>query len=149
MSLIWLAWVGGLILAGLGAYAASLLLKLRAQTRLREQAIAARNSRILESVHLIAAAMVQGRCESSEGAIRLVNLLGALQYRWPEPPGERFPGLYALYEQIRDLPTHEARRALTKAERASQDRERARHEQRYNDQIQEDVAKLADFTLPT
>lgn len=55
-----IGWVlaGAAILLVLAVYAASLLLKLRAQRRARATAIRARNERILESVHLIAKAEI-------------------------------------------------------------------------------------------
>ena len=145
-----IGWVlaGAAILLVLAVYAASLLLKLRAQSRARATAIRACNERILESVRLIAKAVKEGQCDPSEGAIRLTNLLDALQYARPRPHAEEFPGLYGLYERIKDLPTHEARRLLKKNELLRQDLERARHEEEHNDQIQEDVARLAAFTLP-
>ncbi|QCG49667.1 DUF2489 domain-containing protein [Aeromonas schubertii] len=148
MSLIWLAVAGAIILAGVAAYAASLLLRLRAQQLTRQQAIRARNLRILESVQIIAKAVQEGQCDPSEGAIRLTNLLDALQMAHSQPLPEQYPGLYGLYEKIRHLATHEARSALEKRERMRQDLERVKHEADYNDQIQEDVARLAIFTLP-
>ena len=75
------ALLGGLILLGQAFYAGSLLARLKRQHDSQQQAIAARNERILESVRVIAHAVRDGQCDYSEGAIRLTNLLDALRSR--------------------------------------------------------------------
>jgi hypothetical protein len=143
-----LALSGAVILLGLAAYAASLLRQLQRQSQARNTAIRERNTRILDSVQLIARAVSEGQCELSEGAIRLTNLLDALQWTPSQPLAVTYPGLYGLYDKIKDLPTHAARRELTKQERMRQDVRRLGHEADYNDQIHDDLAKLARLTLP-
>ena len=85
------ALLGGLILLGLAVYAGTLMARLKRQQEMQQHAIAARNERILESVRVIAHAVRDGQCDYSEGAIRLTNLLDALQIKGaaPLPPSSR------------------------------------------------------------
>jgi hypothetical protein len=71
---------------------------------MQQHAITARNERILESVRVIAHAVRDGQCDYSEGAIRLTNLLDALQIKGRAFATE-FPGLYGLYEKVKEMPT--------------------------------------------
>ena len=141
------ALLGGLILLGLAFYAGSLLARLKRQHDSQQQAIAARNERILESVRVIAHAVRDGQCDYSEGAIRLTNLLDALQIKGGRAFAGEFPGLYGLYEKVKEMPTHEARRALKRNEIMKMDLERSGYEAELEAQILEDVARLKDFQL--
>mgnify|MGYP006209798423 CR=1 FL=1 len=58
-----------------------------------------------------------------------------------------FPGLYGLYEKVKEMPTHEARRALKRNEVMKMDLERSGYEAELEAQILEDVARLKDFQL--
>ncbi|MFQ1942952.1 DUF2489 domain-containing protein [Aeromonas veronii] len=141
------ALLGGLILSGLAIYAGMLLARLRRQQAMQWQAITARNERILESVRVIAHAVQEGQCDYSEGAIRLTNLLDALQIKGGRVFVAEFPGLYGLYEKVKDMPTHEARRALKRNEVMKMDLERSGYEAELEAQILKDVAQLKDFQL--
>lgn len=83
--------VGWPDLLGLAVYAGTLMARLKRQQEMQQHAIAARNERILESVRVIAHAVRDGQCDYSEGAIRLTNLLDALQIKGaaPLPPSSR------------------------------------------------------------
>lgn len=141
------ALLGGLILLGLAVYAGTLLARLKRQRDAQQQAIAARNERILESVRVIAHAVRDGQCDYSEGAIRLTHLLDALQIQGGRPFASEFPGLYALYEKVKEMPTHEARRALKRNEVMRMDLERSGYEAELEAQILKDVAQLKDLQL--
>ena len=138
---------GSLVLLGLAVYAGMLLARVRRQTEQREQAIRARNERILDSVRVIAHAVRDGQCDYSEGAIRLTNLLNALQIKEGRAFAEEFPGLYGLYEKVKEMPTHEARKALKRNEIMKMDLERSGYEVELEAQILKDVALLKDFQL--
>lgn len=139
--------LGGLILLGLAVYAGTLLARLKRQRDMQQQAIAARNERILDSVRVIAHAVQDGQCDYSEGAIRLTNLLDALQIKEGRVFASEFPGLYSLYEKVKEMPTHEARRALKRNEVMKMDLERSGYEAELEAQILKDVAQLKDFQL--
>lgn len=138
---------GSLVLLGLAVYAGMLLARVRRQTEQQEQAIQARNERILDSVRVIAHAVRDGQCDYSEGAIRLTNLLNALQIKEGRAFAEEFPGLYGLYEKVKEMPTHEARKALKRNEVMKMDLERSGYEVELEAQILKDVALLKDFQL--
>ena len=141
------ALLGGLVLLGLAVYAGTLLARLKRQHEMQRQAIAARNERILDSVRVIAHAVRDGQCDYSEGAIRLTNLLDALQIKEGRAFASEFPGLYGLYEKVKEMPTHEARRALKRNEVMKMDLERSGYEAELEAQILKDVARLKDFQL--
>lgn len=141
------ALLGGLILSGLGIYAGMLLARLKRQQEMQLQAIKARNERILDSVRVIAHAVLEGQCDYSEGAIRLTNLLDALQIKEGRAFAAEFPGLYGLYEKVKEMPTHEARRALKRNEVMKLDLERSGYEAELETQILKDVAQLKDLQL--
>ncbi|WP_259237198.1 MULTISPECIES: DUF2489 domain-containing protein [unclassified Aeromonas] len=138
---------GSLILLGLAIYAGMLLARVRRQGELQARAIRERNERILDSVRLIAHAVRDGQCDYSEGAIRLTNLLNALQIKEGRAFAEEFPGLYDLYEKVKDMPTHEARKAFKRNEIMKMDLERSGYEVELEAQILKDVALLKDFQL--
>ncbi|MGY4026513.1 DUF2489 domain-containing protein [Aeromonas rivuli] len=138
---------GSLILLGLAIYAGMLLARVRRQGELQARAIRERNERILDSVRLIAHAVRDGQCDYSEGAIRLTNLLNALQIKEGRAFAEEFPGLYDLYEKVKDMPTHEARKAFKRNEIMKMDLERSGYEVELEAQILKDVTLLKDFQL--
>ncbi|OXY81637.1 DUF2489 domain-containing protein [Oceanimonas doudoroffii] len=142
------ALVGGVIIVGLAVYAGILLAKLRQQTQHRRQAIAKRNDRILDSVRTIAMAVRDDQCNLSEGAIRLTNLLNALQFDQPRDFAVEYPGLYDLYDKVREMPTHEARKQLKRNERMRLDLERAGHEGELEATIKIEVERLVSLELP-
>ena len=61
---------------------------------------------------IIAKAMQNGDCNHSEGVIRLSMLL--LPFGQSLQP---YQAMYALYNIVKEMPTHEARKALLKKER--------------------------------
>ncbi|MCC4263396.1 DUF2489 domain-containing protein [Oceanimonas baumannii] len=142
------ALAGGVIIVVLAVYAGILLARLRQQTQFRQQAITRRNERILESVRVIALAVKEDQCNLSEGAIRLTNLLNALQFDQPRNFAEDYPGLYDLYDRVKELPTHEARKQLKRNERMKQDLQRAGHEGELEATIKTEVERLVSLELP-
>ena len=146
-TLILATLAGSLLLLGLAIYAGMLLARVRRQGELQARAIRERNERILDSVRLIAHAVRDGQCDYSEGAIRLTNLLNALQIKEGRAFAAEFPGLYDLYEKVKEMPTHEARKALKRNEIMKMDLERSGYEVELEAQILKDVALLKDFQL--
>ena len=97
------------IIAGVSFYAFKLLRKLREQNILIKQTKIARTKRLKESMVIIAKAMQNGDCNHSEGVIRLSMLL--LPFGQSLQP---YQAMYALYNIVKEMPTHEARKALLK-----------------------------------
>lgn len=137
--------VGVLIIAALGFYAGKLLHQLRQQQRKQEQTRMARIDTIVESVRTIAFAVEQQQCNLSEAAIRLVNLLHAIPVNPAIDAEKDFPALFALYIEVKDLPTHQERAALARKERMAQDRVREEHEARLESSILKEIQVLRSY----
>ncbi|ABR73759.1 hypothetical protein CBG46_03435 [Actinobacillus succinogenes] len=112
--------IGVAVMLAMAAYSVYLLAQLHKQQRLYQQARQARVARLKESIRIIARAMQSGECNHSEGVIRLKMLL--------DPLGQKtlteYAAMWRLYETVRDMPTHDERRALKKNERMRLDLER-------------------------
>lgn len=126
------------IIMAMGAYSLYLFAQLRKQKQLFEQAKQARITRIKESIEIIARAMHSNECNHSEGVIRLRMLL--------EPLGQKrlqdYPAMWALYEVVQDMPTHDERKALKKNERMKLDLARESKEVELEEKIKEEVLQL-------
>ena len=135
------------IVASLAFYAGSLLFKLRTQQQLRNQKTQQRIDNISESIQTIAKALGQQQCNLSEGCIRLFHLLEALPVKDKPDFSQRYTGLYSLYFQVKDLPTHETRKAQTKNATKQQDLLREELEAQLESQILKDVSVLKTFAI--
>ncbi|MBU3017652.1 DUF2489 domain-containing protein [Paraglaciecola agarilytica] len=135
-----------LIVASLAFYAGKLLFMLNKQNKKMAQTKKQRVERLLESIYTISLAMEQQQCNLSEGSIRLYHLHESLPIDDKPDFQGRYPGLYALYAKVSDLPTHEARDKLSTLERRNQDDMREAIESELESQILKDVAKLKAFT---
>ena len=118
--------IGALVILGLAAYAASLLIKLKQQTQqlkiqqaAQQAATLAREAELLSNIHYIAAAMLEERCELSEGVMRigkLFELLGQTEQVLP-----RYPSLFKHFDVIKAHPIMEQRKTLEKQQRMKLD----------------------------
>lgn len=142
------ALVGGFIIVALAVYAGKLLAQLKLQKQQQQQAIKKRNLHILESINTIAFAMSQEQCNFSEGAIRITNLLNALQFSQPKDFATEYPGMYNLYEKVKHMPTHEARKQYKRNEIMRMDMQRAGFEIELEAQIKTEAMQLAKLELP-
>ncbi|MFZ7223041.1 DUF2489 domain-containing protein [Avibacterium avium] len=104
--------LGLLIIVGMAAYAVKLLRALKSQNQALENARLARVKRLKESIEIIARAMQNGDCNLSEGVIRLKMLLDPLGIKITS-----YPAMGELYEVVKEMPTHQARKELKKNER--------------------------------
>tara|TARA_R110000772_G_scaffold96406_21_gene195039 strand:- start:5526 stop:5975 length:450 start_codon:yes stop_codon:yes gene_type:complete len=134
------------IIAGLAFYAGKLLFMLNKQNKKMTQTKQQRVSRLMESIHTIAMAVEQQQCNLSEGCIRLYHLHESLPIDNKPDYASQYPGLYALYTKVSNLPTHEARNKLTTLDRKTQDNARETAETELESQILRDVVKLQSFT---
>ncbi|MGS2720950.1 DUF2489 domain-containing protein [Paraglaciecola aestuariivivens] len=136
-----------LIIAALSFYAGSLLFKLRNQNRLRALKTQKRIANITESIQTIASAVDQQQCNLSEGCIRIFHLLESLPVINKPDFSLQFKGVYQLYQEVKSLPTHEARKQQTKAERFKQDLHREALEAELETQILADMQRLKSFDI--
>ncbi|RUO26943.1 DUF2489 domain-containing protein [Aliidiomarina minuta] len=141
--MLWIAFIAGLlIIAGLSFYAGSLLAKLRKQRQVRDTAVAKRNANLLESIETIALAMQQEQCPLSEGSLRVTVLLDHLALREKYDFAQQYPAIHDMYERIKHMPTHEARKQYPRKEIRKMDDEREGYEKDLAENIQTDVAEL-------
>ena len=145
--MVWVALlVGVLVIVGLAYYAGSLLAQLSRQREIRDTAIAKRNENLYQSIETIALAMQQEQCPLSEGALRVTVLLDHLAI--PERNKDEhsfeqeYPAIHDMYERIKHMPTHEARKEYPRKEIRQMDAEREGYETELEQAIQEDVARL-------
>jgi hypothetical protein len=148
-----LAAVAVLIVLGLAFYLGKLLSQLAQQKQQQQQAQQALERKraehqqyLLDSIVLIARATLEGQCELSEGALRIWVLLENLQ---PElAQACRYPGLFAMYDCVKDMPTHEAWTALEKPVRRKLDHQRQQTEISQKSAIMADLTALLQVLEP-
>lgn len=127
------------LLIRLSLYAIYLLKQLEIQKELITKAKHERTIRLKESIDVIARAMKSGGCNTSEGVIRLTMLL--------RPFGKNsstYPAMANLYEVVRDMPTHDARKLLDKRERMSLDLDRESAEVQFEQDIKKELYILLE-----
>ncbi|WP_018692159.1 DUF2489 domain-containing protein [Algicola sagamiensis] len=134
--------LGLLIIAGLAFYAGRLLMQLKQQNDQQAAAAKARNATLIESITTIAKAMQQAQCESSEGCLRIWVLLDHL-IESPKPNYQAtYPGIFQMYDVVKDMPTHTARKKYPKKEIRQMDETRLQAEKDLALQINQDLDKL-------
>lgn len=138
--MIWIFLVIALFfLTGLSLYAILLLKQLKVQKELIAKAKNNRVIRLKESIDIIARAMQSGECNLSEGVIRLTMLL--------RPFGKNlstYPAMANLYEVVRDMPTHDARKLLDKRARMRLDLDRESAEVQFEQDIKKELYVLLE-----
>ena len=133
------------IITWLSWYAGSLLFKLQLQRRKIESVKQQRIDKVGESIRVIALAIEQQQCNLSEGCIRLHHLLESLPINKKMDIWDKYTGIHALYMEVKDLATHQARAQLSLAERKRQDAEREKQEMQFEQLILVDVGLLKHF----
>jgi hypothetical protein len=134
-------------IAGLAFYAGSLLFKLRTQNHTRQKKTQIRIDNISESIQTIAKATDQKQCELSEACIRICHLLEALPVLDKPDFPLQYSSLYQLFDAIKDLPTHQARKEQSKLETRKQDRQREELEIKLEPKIRKEISKLVNFSI--
>lgn len=144
--------LGFIIIVALSSYATFLLLKLKQQkqrqqalTAEREAAANAKRAQVLEDIRYIATAMIDDRCEISEGVVRIGRLFEILSLS--ERVAPEFPAFFQHFELIKDHPIMEARQALPKQERMKLDFIRMKSEAELAEGITADAKKLSNYQL--
>ena len=144
--------LGLVIILLLASYAGYLLLKLRHQKSQIAQSLAAKQAaaeakrdEILGDIRYIAQAMLEDRCELSEGVVRIARLFDRLSLTERIAPD--YPMLFSHFELIKDHPIMDARKALPKQQRMKLDLQRMKSEAKLEDGILEEAKQLTTFTL--
>lgn len=121
--------LGIVIVLALAFYAGKLLKQVAQQKEQQQQAQLAQqqalnnhDKKVFDSVLLITRAMQQEQCEFDEGCWRLSVLLSSLKTLTELP--EKFPAIFGLYDEIKDLAILDARKALEKKQRMREDYKR-------------------------
>jgi hypothetical protein len=140
-----LAGVGALIIIGLSIYAGRLLFLLQMQKNRHQQARDKRIESMTTSIQTIAFAMHQQQCDLSEGVIRICRLLEAMPLDPLPDYQNHYPAVHALFDKVKNYPTHEQRNALSKKERRAQDKEREQFESEAESAILLEAEKLKVF----
>ncbi|WP_283627142.1 DUF2489 domain-containing protein [Shewanella baltica] len=142
--------LGFIIIVALSSYATFLILKLKQQKKrqLAEQAerevtANAKRAQVLDDIRYIATAMIEDRCEISEGVVRIGRLFEILSLSERVAPD--YPSLFKHFELIKDHPIMDARQALPKQERMKLDLIRMKSEAALEQGINGDAKKLADY----
>lgn len=147
--------LAALIIAGLAFYAGKLLWLLRqqkqqhAQQSSKEQQQQLKNTLYVEqSIFTICKAVDAGQCELSEGALRVWVLLNRLPEQQQGPLAEDYPGIFQMYQTVKDIPTHQARKQQDKQTISQQDKLRLQAELALKPQILDDTTKLLQRFKP-
>ncbi|EGN76016.1 Protein of unknown function (DUF2489) [Idiomarina sp. A28L] len=141
--LMWISLiVGALVIAGLSVYAGMLLSRLRQQNKGIAKNEKKRLHYLHESIETIAKAMQQDQCPLSEGCIRIAVLLENLPQAERHNFSSRWPSIHDMYERIKHMPTHEARKEFPKKEIRKMDLERERFEVELEQTIKDDLHTL-------
>jgi len=149
-----LAAISIVIILGLAFYAGMLISKIRSQTKLNNKKIEQqktkrreRNERICESIRVIAIATSQDQCNVSEAVIRLTVLLETLSLEDPIDVEATYPALSALFQKIKDMPTHEERKKVPVKALKKLDIQRQVFEAEHQDEIIKESLLLAKFSI--
>lgn len=139
------------VILALGFYASKLLKQLAQQKKQQQQAKLAKqqalynhDKKVFDSVLLITRAMQQEQCEFDEGCWRLSVLLLSLKTVTSLPV--KFPAVFNLYDEIKDLAILDARKTLTKKERMREDYQRMTALNKMHDPVVAELDALYLFT---
>ncbi len=140
--------LGAAIIAGLAFYAGKLIWQVKAQqaeiAKAKQAHIEkrqARNVKLADSINLIARAMKEGQCEYSEGCLRIWVLMSQYYFEPALSLEAEYPNIHKMYDVVKDMPTHEARKKYSKKEIFKMDSNRWRAEKELEDGILQDAEK--------
>ena len=132
--------IGIVIIIAMSSYLIWLLLKIKKQKQLLQQAYAQRLARLQESIDIIARAMLTDECNHSEGVLRLKPLLEA----YGKIQLNAFPAMHELYLTVKDMPIKDERKNLLKKERMKLDLTRESTEAKLEKQIKLELPQLLE-----
>lgn len=142
LGLITVIVIGAVVVIGLSFYAGRLLWLVNAQGAELAASKAKKNQYVIDSIVGICKAMHAEQCELSEGTLRVWVLLDHLEQ--PDKPDAvtAYPGLHRMYDVVKDMPTHSARKKHEKSHIRQLDAVRQQAELDLKDFILADVEKL-------
>ncbi|PAJ72699.1 hypothetical protein CJF42_19810 [Pseudoalteromonas sp. NBT06-2] len=151
MSSFWIITfiIGALIVASLAFYAGTLLRQLKQQNKnvaannakWQEQR-KKKNIKLADSINLIAKAMKEKQCEYSEGCLRVWVLMSQYRFDSDENIEQQYPAILKMYDVVKEMPTHDARKKYSKKEIFKMDSARWKAEKDLEDEIQKDLDKI-------
>jgi len=141
--------IGALIIAGLAYYAGTLLRQVKDQNakvaehnaKLKAQQ-EQKNTKLADSVNLIAKAMKEKQCEYSEGCLRVWVLMSQYVFESESNIELEYPAILKMYNVVKDMPTHDARKKYSKKEIFKMDSARWKAEKDLETEIQKDLEKV-------
>ncbi|ATC96033.1 DUF2489 domain-containing protein [Pseudoalteromonas tunicata] len=143
--------LGAIIIAGLAFYAGRLLLQVKVQNekvaekKAQYQAQQAqKNLKLSDSINLIAKAMKEKQCEYSEGCLRIWVLMSQYQFEQEQDLALAYPGVFKMYDAVKEMPTHQARKKYSKKEIFQQDSLRWRKEEEFEAEIMQDLVLIIE-----
>ncbi len=143
---------GIVIVIALAFYAGMLLQRLNKQKIQQKQALLAKqqsldshDKKVFDSVLLITRAMQQEQCDFDEGCWRLSVLLSSL--KTVNELAVKFPAVFGLYDEIKDLAILDARKILTKQERMREDYKRMTALTNMHDAVATELEALHKYTV--
>ncbi len=143
---------GIVIVIALAFYAGMLLQRLNKQKIQQKQALLAKqqsldshDKKVFDSVLLITRAMQQEQCDFDEGCWRLSVLLSSL--KTVNELAVKFPAVFGLYDEIKDLAILDARKILTKQERMREDYKRMTALTNMHDAVAAELEALHKYTV--
>jgi len=136
---------GALVIIALAVYAGRLLFMVKNQNKRQQTARGKRLASMQSSIQTIAFAMQQQQCDMSEGVIRICRLLEALPLTPLPDYNKQYPAIHALFELVKNYPTHEHRSAQTKLEIRQQDKQRHEFESELESKILKETEALRVF----
>ncbi|NVK24657.1 MAG: DUF2489 domain-containing protein [Gammaproteobacteria bacterium] len=138
------------LVAALAFYAGQLLWKVKQQQQAQQQERAKKIKYLTDSIGHIAKAMDAEQCEISEGVLRIWVLLDHYKQQTAGDQNyqELYKGFASLYEVIKDMPTHDARKKLGKQERFNLDVRRWDAEKEFAELIKQDLQSILE-AFPT
>lgn len=119
----------------------------QAQQQAVQQKIQDRNNNIVESIRFIARATMQKQCNLSEAAIRLTVLLETLQLSDSIDLAKSYPALTAMFDKVKDMPTHNERKNRPVKEIKILDMKREIFEAEMEAAIVEEAIQLSKFSI--
>ncbi|WP_298774937.1 DUF2489 domain-containing protein [uncultured Shewanella sp.] len=142
--------LGLLIITALSAYAIYLLLKVKQQKQQaiqakkeQEKTVKERLDKLLDNIRYIAQAMLEDRCEVSEGVIRIAKLFDILGLT--DQVIADYPSLFEHYKVIKEHPIKEQRKSLHKQQRMQLDYLRMRSESKLTVAILDEAKRLSQY----
>ena len=133
--------LAAVIIAGLAFYAGQLLWQVKQQKLQQELERQKRLDYLTHSISHIAKAMQAEQCDYSEGVLRIWVLLDHYNKEQTNPRdyATSYPGFASLYDVVKDMPTHEARKKYDKREIHKMDLQRWRAEKELEEEINKDL----------